>query len=57
MLCLQFKLDECFKEQDTDDIDFPEDLEGFDSDEGDKDIDQNQQIFDVVNVPSFVSFL
>ena len=29
MSCLQFKFHECFKEQDTADVDFPEDLERF----------------------------
>ena len=33
------------------DIDFPEDLEGSEDDEYDKDIDQNQLIFDFVDVP------
>ena len=55
--CLQFKLDGCFKEQVAADVDFPEDWEGFEDDECDKDIDQNQQIFDFVDVPSFVSLL
>ena len=54
MSYLQFKFDECFKKQDAADVDFPEDLEGFEDDECDEDIDQNQQIFDVVDVPSFV---
>ena len=49
--CLQFKFGECFKEQDAADFDFPEDLEGFEDDEYDKDINQNQQIFDFVDVP------
>ena len=39
------------KEQDAADIDFPVDLEGFEDDEYDKNIDQNQQIFDFVDVP------
>ena len=30
--CLQFKFDECSKEQDAADIDFPKDLEGFEDD-------------------------
>ena len=51
----QFKFDECFKERDTADDDFPEDLEGFEDDKCDEDIDQNQQIFDFVDLPSFVS--
>ena len=49
--CLEFKFGECFKEQDAADIDFPVDLEGFEDDEYDKNIDQNQQIFDFVDVP------
>ena len=57
MSYLQLKFDECFKKQDAADVDFPEDLEGFEDDECDKDIDQNQQIFDFVDVPSFVSLL
>ena len=53
--CFQFKFDECFKEQDAAEVDFPEDLEGFEDDECNKDIDQNQQIFGFVDVPSFLS--
>ena len=53
--CLQFKLDGCFKEQDGADFHFSEDLEGFEDDECDKDIDQIQKNFDFVVVPSFVS--
>ena len=55
MSCLQFKFDECFKEQDAGDVDFPEDLEGFEDDECDKDIDQNQQIFGFVDVQSLLT--
>ena len=53
--CLQFKFDKCFKEKDAGDVCCPEDLEGFEDDECDKDVDQNQKIFDFVDVPSFVS--
>ena len=42
--CLQFKFDECNKEEE----DPP-------SDEQDEDVDKNQQMFDFVDVPSFVS--
>ena len=47
---LKFQLDECFKEQGAADVDFPEDLEGFENDECDEDIDQNQQIFDSLSM-------
>ena len=50
--CLQFKFDGCFKEEEAADVDFPEDLKGFEDDECDKDINQNQLIFDFVDVPS-----
>ena len=55
--CIQFKFDDCFKEQDVADFDFPEYLEGFEHEECNKDIDQNQKIFDFVVVPSFVSLI
>ena len=53
--CLQFKFDECLKEQDAGDVDFPEDLERFEDDECEKDIDQNQQIFGFVDVQSLLT--
>ena len=53
--CLQFKFDECFKEQDASDVDFPEDLEEFEYEECDEYINQNRQFFRFGNVPSFVS--
>ena len=52
--CLQLKFDECFKEQDAADVGFPEDFEWFQDDECNEDIDENQQIFDFINVPLFV---
>ena len=55
MSCLLFKFYECFKEQDAADVNFPEDLEEFEGEECDEGIVQNQQIFDFVDVPSFVS--
>ena len=47
---LQFQFDECFKEQGAADVDFPEDLEGFENDECDEGIDQDQQIFDSLSM-------
>ena len=55
MSCLQFKFHECFKEQDTADVDFTEDLEKFGDGKCGKVLDQNQQIFDFVDVSLFVS--
>ena len=49
---IQFKFNKCSKEQEAADVDFLEDLEEFEDDE---DINQNQQMFDFVDVPSFVS--
>ena len=47
---MQFKFDECYKEEED-----PPSDNAIDNDEQDEDVDKNQQMFYFVDVPSFVS--
>ena len=54
--CLQFNLKECTKESLPNDVSLTDDVESYDeSDDDDDGIDRTEQIFNFVDVPSFIS--
>ena len=54
--CLQFNFKECTKESLPNDVSLTDDVESYDeSDDGDDGIDKTEQIFNFVDVPSFIS--